>query len=351
MGHENQAASVYYTECYLAFLDILGFRNLVDDSTRDPELAASLVGLISGLADHESREPDPWRGVLLERKGPDTGKIRTWVLQVRTFSDSIVLFVPTESQGLSWLLGKVRYLHDEVISLGYLMRGAVVIGGMYWDDSWSDTRIASEEHDVSVPAGRHTNQTSFITIGPAMVEAYELENERAIYPRIIFSDCLVKHIGPINHISPDLSLNKSVDPGKKAFPLTSGSTATTDVTLMHFMKRDTDGWWFFHVLSEKMHRQRQGRAVIDTTSADGKRFITYQHDALSHDDWMQRVHGFLERRLKEHEGKPAYAKYRWFAGYYNRSLGGVLLPQLEAREDALCMKFRQRLRKSTRLVH
>lgn len=239
MSDETQGDTIQYTECYLAFLDILGMKKLVQDSSK----AASLVGLLNSLAAHETREADPWRSMIFSRRDPVTNDVRTWTLQVRPFSDSIVLFVPTESQGLSWLLGKVRYLHDSVLPLGYAMRGAVVIGGMYWDDSWSN---------VSADANAANPRVGYITLGPAIVEAYLLENERVNFPRIAFSEALVAHVERLGNVVPDHSLSMN---GERAFPLTSGSPATSHRTLSDFIQEDEDGMRFFHVLSEHMHRQ------------------------------------------------------------------------------------------------
>lgn len=69
----------------------------------------------------------------------------------------------------------------------------------------------------------------------------------------------------------------------------------------------------------------------------------YQHDPVSHEAWMLRVHGFLESKLEEHKGQGPYAKYRWFAKYYNRSRGTLPLPELEVEEDSQWSRFKQRL--------
>ena len=347
MSNEEQPITVEYTECYLAFLDILGFSTLVDESTRNPDLFASLVGLINGLAEHETREMDPWRSMIFSRKDPATGVVRTWTLQVRAFSDSIVLFVPTATQGLSWLLGKIRYLHDAVVSLGYVMRGAVVINGMYWDDSWSEIIPRSTEevaakrgclHSLCGPRkdAREPVQEScdkvktaaFITLGPAMVEAYNLENKVAIYPRILMSEDLFAHVTTIAQAPPEHSLQMA-DARNKTFPLTTGNTSTNTLTLLDFIREDEDKCHFFHVLSEHIHRSDEGTPVMEKTLNGGTKFVILRHDPITHEDWMKRIREFLEQKLVEHKGGACFAKYSWFARYYNQSLGALSLPQLD----------------------
>jgi len=324
MTNTNQTATVQYTECYLAFLDIMGVKTLVEDSSK----AASLVGLVNSLASHETRGLDPWRSMIFTGTDPATGNIRAWTLQVRPFSDCIVLFVPTETQGLSWLLEKVRYLHDSVISMGFTMRGAVVINGMYWDNSWSEMSSSPVGQTAKVHNRAQDEKISYITLGPAIVEAYLLESKRAIYPRIIFSDKLVAHI--------DTSC-------KRAFPLTSGDPSTSHRPLRDFLQKDDDGTVFFHVLSKHMDRQGEGRPVIDATTGAGKRFITYQYDRISNEEWMRQVHAFLQRKLEEYKGESLYDKYHWFARYYNRSATELSLPQLAFEEDTLWVRLKQRV--------
>lgn len=351
MNSNGQPISAEYTECYLAFLDILGFSALVDESTRDPDILASLVGLINGLAEHETREVDPWRSMLFSRRDPTTGTVRTWTLQVRVFSDSVVLFVPTATQGLSWLLGKIRYLHDAVVSLGYVMRGAVVIGDMYWDDSWSEIVPGSVEelapkhgclqflrvnrkdaHDSGQESTRKVQTAAFITLGPAMVEAYSLESKRAIHPRILISEDLFTHVTTNAQTPPEHSLQMA-DARNKTFPLTTGNTSTNALTLLDFILKDEDGCHFFHVLSEHIHRRDEGTPVMERTLDGGKKFVLHRHDPIGHEEWMDKMRVFLEQRLAEHKEGTCYGKYLWFARYYNRSVGGLSLPRLEIEED------------------
>ena len=70
-----------YQNCYVAFLDVLGFRQLVERSTVD----AVLLSQISGIA---TLAATPKSGVKYTSLGPCP-------MQVRAFSDSIVAFTPT----------------------------------------------------------------------------------------------------------------------------------------------------------------------------------------------------------------------------------------------------------------
>jgi len=93
-----------YEDCYVAFLDILGFRQLVERSTTD----SALFRQISGITTLTARP----------KSGVKQTSLGACPMQVRAFSDSIVVFTPTNHPNgnacnpLAQLCFVVRYLHD-----------------------------------------------------------------------------------------------------------------------------------------------------------------------------------------------------------------------------------------------
>ncbi len=157
-----------YRDCYVAFLDILGFRQLVESSTTN-------VVLLKQIRDITSVTAKPTSGVKETSLGP-------CLMQVRAFSDSIVIFAPTDqpdsnaSNPLAQLLFVVRHLHDRVLKLDTCIRGGVAIGKMYWHPSWNITGDTPKggPHDV-LP----------LTFGPGLNAAYDLESKFAVFPRVL----------------------------------------------------------------------------------------------------------------------------------------------------------------------
>lgn len=168
-----------YRECYVGFLDILGFKSLLDRSSHDPDVVMQLADLTTATA------------------GPGSGRKQTslgpCLMQTRAFSDCIVLFTPAEpARGephhpnpLAQLVFLIRYLHDRVIDLGACLRGAVTQGPMYWHPAWSDPM----QH--SAPGTRGSLPLAF---GLGLAEAYLLESKKAIYPRVAICGRLAQKI-------------------------------------------------------------------------------------------------------------------------------------------------------------
>lgn len=137
-----------YEHRLILFLDFLGFREIVDETTDDP---AALGRLIAGL-NAISR---------IVEDGPIESE------RVTQFSDSLVVsYRVDETSGVFWLLHAMAMTVVELAGRGYLLRGAVTIGELYHDD-------------------RHV-------VGPAMVAAYEMESRRAIVPRVIVDPTVLK---------------------------------------------------------------------------------------------------------------------------------------------------------------
>lgn len=162
-----------YQDCYVAFLDVLGFRQLVERSVGDPELLRRISGITTLAA-------TPKSGVKQTSLGP-------CLMQVRAFSDSIVVFTPTHpkvgnaSHPLAQLCFVVRYLHDRILELGACIRGGISIGKMYWHPSWSDI----ESKPVHGSRGAQP-----ITFGPGLNAAYDLENQKGSPPRVIVAESI-----------------------------------------------------------------------------------------------------------------------------------------------------------------
>ena len=142
-----------YENRVVAFIDILGFKSLLDDTTTKD--GGDNEGNINKLIEAYKTIKDIWEddeiyGLLSK---PTSRK-------VSIFSDSIVVSfeVGEESQVFSTLLD-IKHLIMRLVYRNILCRGAVAIGKFI-----------------------HTDDFLF---GPALVEAYTLESKAAVYPRII----------------------------------------------------------------------------------------------------------------------------------------------------------------------
>ena len=141
-----------YEKRLVAFIDILGFKNIIAKSIFDEQVANNLHRAMKRISeDHQNNQRD-----IANDDNP-------FNKMVTTFSDSAVISYPVQpgTGNLFSLLMEIIYLQIDLINLGFLLRGGIAIGPLYHEDS--------------------------IIYGPAMIEAYYLESKIAQYPRIVLT--------------------------------------------------------------------------------------------------------------------------------------------------------------------
>jgi hypothetical protein len=148
----------------IAFVDILGFRNIVERMSREDRLFTTVRDALKGL-DRQSRDFQHYRRERRKKREETVrqGRVPLDVshsnLQMTAFSDCYVL---SEVSPTWHVLAAVQALGSHFLTEGILTRGAVVQGNAY-----------------------HNGRVLF---GPGIVQAYTLESEVAIYPRILVTE-------------------------------------------------------------------------------------------------------------------------------------------------------------------
>ncbi|MEK3977302.1 hypothetical protein MKZ20_21955 [Psychrobacillus sp. FSL K6-2684] len=152
MAIENEQ----YEERVIVFIDILGFREHINLSVKEPDYFIKLRDVLNYISSYQKKNyGDGFRAQ------KDIGK------EVTVFSDSVVISYPVELPGsVYYLLMDIIYLQLDMLQAGILFRGGVTVGKLCHDDN--------------------------IVYGPAMNEAYELESKVAVYPRVIVSEKVIK---------------------------------------------------------------------------------------------------------------------------------------------------------------
>jgi len=146
--------TVTYEKRIFAFIDILGFAELVEESERD---ASKILNIYQLLERTKSMANLPV-GHKFQTLKVDLVKFRS-----HTFSDTVTMSCPFDSFDyfnaiIGWVEGfQYLMLTEEATSV----RGAIVYGNVLDDESKS------------------------IVFGPAMVAAYRLETRRAKWPRVL----------------------------------------------------------------------------------------------------------------------------------------------------------------------
>jgi hypothetical protein len=129
-----------YTERYVAFIDILGFKGLIRRSMDSEQMVKALAESLNSMGKRETKYV-----------GED--------LRALNFSDTILMSEKVTAQGLSCLLFEIQELALSLLPSGFLIRGGISKGSLYHEGS--------------------------VVFGPALIEAYRLESTVANVPRII----------------------------------------------------------------------------------------------------------------------------------------------------------------------
>ncbi len=138
---ENKAV---YEKRIIAFVGILGFKTLIDDSKIDTTIRRKIKSAMEIVYEAVNKDID------------------SSVRMVSTFSDSAVIsYVGDEHNSLFDLLIDIIHLQIKLGALGILVRGGIAFGDCYHDGD--------------------------IVFGPAMNEAYFLESKVAEWPRVVIS--------------------------------------------------------------------------------------------------------------------------------------------------------------------
>jgi len=156
-----------YEEKFIAFIDILGFKDLI--IRRGDEIIGQLVDTIKkSMAVYKERfVPDP--------SVPDTDSMGYKVLHIDPtyylLSDSIILTMKDAENNLFRLLLGIIAIQKVFIKDNIFVRGAIVKGGIF----------ESEDYHGS----------GNMVFGPGGIEAIQMEADYSIYPRIIVSESVL----------------------------------------------------------------------------------------------------------------------------------------------------------------
>ena len=163
-----------YQPHLVAFIDILGFKELVNETDRNSAKLNEILKVLHYLKTWEL--PDAWGLELVEieesaqYKGVENFNISE-ITEATIFSDSIVVSVKAErniNERFTSLVANLAALGAKMMEKGILIRGAITIGNLY--------------------------HKSGVILGKGMIEAYQLELKSAVYPRIILSKKLIKEL-------------------------------------------------------------------------------------------------------------------------------------------------------------
>jgi hypothetical protein len=130
----------------VAFIDILGFSDIVKQSVALTAKATELIAILEDIANAKQEFADDFEIVSDDFKA-------------QSFSDCIVLSENASPVGLFHLMAAVTLLSFRLLSKGVFVRDGIAKGSLHHSDK--------------------------VVFGPAMIDAYRLESTTARYPRIL----------------------------------------------------------------------------------------------------------------------------------------------------------------------
>lgn len=155
-----------YTSRYIAFIDILGFRDAVKKSEQDQILREKIISALRNLNSIKNFVDQTNKDLDQSRNGQIT---KLWFQPtIQVFSDSIYISIHENPSALSMLGAYCTLIYGALFSSGLFARGAITKGNSF------------ESEDT--------------IFGQGLIDAYDLESKTAIYPRILVSNTILDDV-------------------------------------------------------------------------------------------------------------------------------------------------------------
>jgi hypothetical protein len=245
-------------ESFLIFIDILGYQEMTRTARSKNQQSALLSRLHTALSQQ----------VPAVSRAGDGGPSEWYA--TRIFTDNLVLARPllhfgggTGEPELGWMmLDAARYQFNLALQ-GFYVRGGIAVGPAYVDD--------------------------YVVFGPALIEAHDIESERAVFPRIVLTEGARAYVR--KHVS---------------FYAAGAINAPQNSEVLV----DSDGEWFVNYMDAALGDDDPGLLP------------SYRHHVLVHrENTTANIKAFASnRRILE--------KYRWVGRYHNY-VAGYLYPDDE----------------------
>ena len=237
----NEAA---YEQRVVAYLDILGFKDHVGRSANDASEIAAISGVLRYLDTEKasSRNGQP----SLQAIGVET----------TTFSDHIVrsTLVRTPSSVYHTIMDVIQF-QMAIVDFGFFVRGAITVGNLI------------HESDV--------------VFGQALIEAYDIENSMAIYPRVVVTQSAIDE-GAVN------CEGRGPECEREA--------------ILELVRRSHDGLFHVNAISEHVEFHN---------------WPEYVH-------WLKKYKDLVELEMRRARSMPVLQKYQWLATEYNCQIKSIL---------------------------
>lgn len=244
-----------YEKRVCCFIDILGFKKHIEETvTESGEDSIEKIKSIKSILKLSKR--------ITKDNGLSKSKVITY------FSDSIVISYKYDEPGqLFYTLLDLLYVAFELANKGYLTRGGISIGKLL-----------------------HTTKYIF---GPALVEAYEIESKKAVFPRIIVSKEVLT-------IGAKYAKNIHSENDEKGY-------------IMDLLNKDTDGFYYIDYITKSSTEfdDPEFDLYLYIESLKNNFFLNYANENESVReklDWLKLKLNAYIKQIKENIKDPVFSQ-------------------------------------------
>lgn len=249
-----------YEPCVVSFIDVLGFREILKSKS-----ASDVYDILKKLQNFTFPEETT------PPKSMDEVRLQSQAF-AHTVSDAIVRIRPYDTQykdgALVWEIIDLLHAQIALVRSGILIRAGVAVG---------DAHVGL---DGKGPI-----------FGPALVRAYEVESQEAIFPRIVIDDGAIQA-----HLTDERLRGEQ----------------------------------------NNLEHEKEAMSQLLATGEDGTCFIDYLSAEGEYDDYfdfLQHHASLVREGLKKHKAGRVARKYQWMANYHNRVIGNIRQTTLQRPEN------------------
>lgn len=224
-------------ECCVAFIDILGFKNMVSKDIDSVVLALRYIEMFcNSFFKFPSRETGratfpfeyrPEYNYDYSDNQEESSEEEMNKPTVTMFSDSVVISQPFDSFfDISEFVEFISKIQYTLLTEGILIRGGISTGTLYHSDKY--------------------------LFGSAIVSAYNLEDKKAIYPRIIIDERLMQEINRIIENKFEQSYKDYfLFNGEKYYWVSHDDYSMSEYS--HYIQPDFDGIYYINYLQDNLN--------------------------------------------------------------------------------------------------
>ena len=288
---EQKSIKERMCECCIAFIDILGFKAMVNENIEMVILALRYIKMFrDSFYKIPSHMGNPKQTEVVSEPDEELDEYES-LPKATMFSDSIVISKEIDEYfSFSDFVQFIAQLQFELLKEGILLRGGIDIGPVYHDDSF--------------------------IFGSGMISAYLLESKVSKYPRITISKNAIEKI---QLWDAEEFQNKFKDyvwlGNKKVFLFPHDLEKDFRDSELTYIKRDSDGIAYIDYMC--IGCQMIQASKEDIFARDKYVVTNFIEDTLS------KIQKLIYNGMKNEDIK-VREKYEWLREYFNKAVGQVI---------------------------